>query len=323
MTPAQARPKLKLGISSCLLGQKVRYDGGHKRDPFLTDCLGQYVDWVPVCPEVEIGLGTPRPTIQLETDPKGRPRLVIPSTGADLTKTMSDYAHGRLDQPDLHDLCGYVLKRNSPSCGMRRVEVHRENAAPERNGTGAFADVLLRKWPDLPVEEEGRLEDPRLRENFVSRIFAYRRWGDLAVAGPTRQSVADFHAAHTYQLMSHSQAGTRRLTRLLTGASSRRSPNRLVADYLDGFTEVMRWVPTRRNHAKVLDHAAGHVSERLDRSERAELARAIDEYRRELVQLSVPIGLLRDWVRRLDVPHLQDQTYLRPHPSGLGLLDHV
>jgi uncharacterized protein YbbK (DUF523 family)/uncharacterized protein YbgA (DUF1722 family) len=323
MTPAHARPKLKLGISSCLLGQKVRYDGGHKRDPFLTDILGPYVDWVPVCPEVEIGLGTPRPTIRLETDGERRPRLVMPSTGADLTKTMIDYAHSRLDQRDLHDLCGYVLKKNSPSCGTRRVEVHRENTAPKRNGIGAFADVLVRKWPELPVEEEGRLEDPRLRENFVSRVFAYRRWKDLAAAGHARQSLTDFHTAHAYQLMSHNEAGTRRLTRLLDARSSRSSMNRLAADYLDGFNDVMRRVPTRRSHAKVLHCAAGHVSEQLDRSDRAELARAIDEYRRGSVPLSVPIGLLRDWVRKLDVPHLQDQTYLRPHPRELGLLDHV
>ena len=320
MRPAQVPPKLKLGISSCLLGHEVRYDGGHKRDPFLTDVLGEYVDWVPVCPEVEIGLGTPRPPIRLQTDATNRVRLVIPSTGEDLTKTMHDYATDRMAQLDMHDLSGYVLKSRSPSCGMRRVKVRAPgDGKAARPSPGAFADVVLRERPHLPAEEEGRLFDLRLRENFISRIFAFRRWKDLVGAGLTRQSLAGFHAVHESQLMSHNQTGTRRLARLLGSASSRRSPERLAAEYLDGFTEVMRRVPTRRSHVKVLNQVTGRVSKYLDESDRTELADAIAEYRNDTVPVIVPINLLR----QVDVPEFREQTYLWPHPHGLGLLSHV
>jgi len=315
--------RLKIGISSCLLGQKVRYDGGHKRDRFLTDILGEYVDWVPVCPEVEIGLGTPRPTIRLQSDSRGRVRLVMPSTGEDLTKTMHDYSVERVGELDKHDLSGYVLKKDSPSCGLERVKVYDSNDVPARNGTGTYAEVIVSHRPHLPVEEEGRLNDGRLRENFIARIFAYRRLRAMILDGPTRRSLMEFHAAHKYQLMSHNQAGMRRLGKLLGSSSPAASPARLASEYMDGFTEVMRRGPTRRNHTNALHHAAGHVSESLDSSDRGELAATISEYREGLVPLIVPVVLLRHYVRKLDVPYLRDQTYLWPHPHELMLLNHV
>lgn len=314
---------LKLGISSCLLGQKVRYDGGHKRDRFLTDLLGEYVDWVPVCPEIEIGLGTPRPTIRLQADARGLVHLVMPSSGQDLTETMRSYAVDRVDALAKHDLSGYVLKKDSPSCGLERVKVYDVNDVPARTGIGTYTEVLLTMLPHLPVEDEGRLNDARLRENFISRIFAYRRWQGLVQAGLNRRALMEFHAAHKYQLMSHNQAGMRRLGKLLGSSTPRSSPERLAAEYLDGFTDVMRRVPTRRNHANALHHAAGHVSDLLDPPDREELAVTIDEYRRGLVPLIVPVVLLRHYVRKFDVPYLRDQTYLWPHPHELMLLNHV
>lgn len=315
--------KLKIGISACLLGQTVRYDGGHKRDRFLTDILGEYVDWVPVCPEVEIGLGTPRPTIRLQSDRKGRVRLIMPSSGDDLTASMRDYAIDRVEKLEKHDLSGYVLKKDSPSCGLERVKVYDVNDVPARTGIGTYAEVLVDQCPHLPVEEEGRLNDARLRENFISRIFAYRRLQDLIAPGPTRRALMEFHAAHKYQLMSHNQAGMRRLGKLLGSASARSSPARLANEYMAGFTEVMRRVPSRRNHTNALHHAAGHVSEYLDSPDRMELASTVDEYREGLVPLIVPIVLLRHYVRKFDVPYLRDQTYLWPHPHELMLLNHV
>ncbi len=316
-------PPLRLGISSCLLGQEVRYDGGHKRDRFLTDVLGAYVTWVPVCPEIEIGLGTPRPTIRLERTEQGGVRLVMPSSGEDLTDRMTEYSVDRIRRLQKHDLAGYVLKKDSPTCGMERVKIRDWNDVPARNGVGTFAAELLRLLPDLPVEEEGRLNDPGLRENFITRIFAYRRWRDLELAGPTRRRLMEFHAAHKYTLMSRNQAGMRRLGRLLGEAGKSTSTAALAEEYRAGFTTVMRKVPGRKGHTNVLRHMAGYVSDGLEPGDRAELTGTIDEYHAGLLPLIVPVTLLRHYVRKFDVETLSNQVYLRPHPHELMLLNHV
>ncbi|MEJ2546615.1 MAG: DUF523 and DUF1722 domain-containing protein [Gemmatimonadota bacterium] len=313
---------LRLGISSCLLGQEVRYDGGHKRDRFLTDTLGNYVTWVPVCPEVEIGLGTPRPTIRLEETSDGV-RLVMPSTGDDLTVTMRDYSIDRVQRLEKHGLAGYVLKKDSPSCGMERVKIRDQNDVPARTGVGIYAAELMRLAPDLPIEEEGRLNDPRLRENFITRIFSYQRWLDLVDAGPTRRALMEYHAAHKYVLMSRNQAGMRRLGKLLGEAPKGGSTHRLAEEYRAGMTAVMRRVPTRKGHTNVLRHMAGYVSDGLDSADRAELTESIDHYHAGLLPLIVPVTLLRHWVRKFEVETLQNQVYLWPHPHEMMLLNHV
>lgn len=313
---------LRLGISSCLLGQEVRYDGGHKRDRFLTDVLGSFVTWVPVCPEIEIGMGTPRPTIRLEDSPEGV-RLVMPSTGDDLTETMRSYSVDRVRRLEKHGLAGYVLKKDSPSCGMERVKIRDRNDVPARTGVGIYAAELMRIAPDLPVEEEGRLNDPRLRENFITRIFSFQRWLDLERAGPSRRALMEYHAAHKYVLMSRNQAGMRRLGRLLGEAPRDRPAGEIAADYRTGLTEVMRRVATRKGHTNVLRHMAGYVSDDLDAADRAELTEAIGQYHEGLLPLIVPITLLRHYVRKLEVAQLQNQVYLWPHPHELMLLNHV
>ncbi|MDT8436033.1 MAG: DUF523 and DUF1722 domain-containing protein [Gemmatimonadota bacterium] len=313
---------LRLGVSACLLGREVRYDGGHKRDRFLTDVLGPYVRWVPVCPEVEIGMGTPRPTIRLERDGE-RVRLVMPSTGEDLTRRMENWSAERVGRLAELDLCGYVLKKDSPTCGMERVKLWDANDVPARDGTGVFAGVLLRELPHLPVEEEGRLNDPGLREAFITRIFAYRRWKDLVRTGADRRRLTEFHAAHKFLLMSRHQDGMRRLGRLLGEAPPTRPYGEVAAAYLEGLTEVLRRVATRRNHTNVLRHLAGFVSDGLDAGDRAELADAIEQYRLGLLPLIVPVTLLRHHVRRSGPEYLRDQVYLRPHPHELMLLNHV
>jgi len=196
---------LRVGVSSCLLGRPVRYDGGHKRDDFLTGVLGPFVEWVPVCPEVEIGLGTPRPTLRLEGDPSS-PRLVMPSTGADYTDAMRRYAERKVAALARADLCGYVLKRNSPSCGLQPL--------------GLFAAVLKARLPALPVEEEGRLADPVLCENFIERLFAARRLKDFFAGRWSTSGLVAFHTAHKFQLRAHSLAGYQRLGRLVASAGS-------------------------------------------------------------------------------------------------------
>jgi uncharacterized protein YbgA (DUF1722 family)/uncharacterized protein YbbK (DUF523 family) len=315
-----ATTKLRIGISACLLGQKVRFDGGHKRDRFLTDVFDEYADWVPVCPELEIGLGVPRPTLRLENQ-DGDVRMVMPSTGEDYTERMRKFAEKRVVPLAKLKLDGYVLKSKSPSCGMERVKVWRPSGgAPAANGRGLFAEVLLTHLPHLPVEEEGRLNDPRLRENFVSRVFAHQRWQALG-GGVSRKQLTDFHAAHKYQLMAHNQAGMRRAGRLLANPDAFATDADLAGAYHAEFTVVMSRVPTIRNHTNALQHMSGYVTKHLDAADTAELTAAIADYRAGLLPLIVPITLLRHYVRKFNVAYLQNQVYLFPHPHELMLLN--
>ena len=320
---APSAGSIRIGISSCLLGQKVRYDGGHKRDRFATDVLEAFVEWVPLCPEVEIGLGIPRPTIRLERHPKGGVRLLMPQAGEDLTKRMADWSEERIDGVLAQDLCGYILKKDSPSCGMERVKVYDANGVPARDGTGVFAEVLLRRAPHLPVEEEGRLNDPRLRENFIARVFAMRRWKDLEILGVTRSRLMEFHATHKYLCMARNQAGMRRMGTLLGSAGKADSTPELAQAYLDEFTAVMKRPPSPKGHANVLQHMAGYVSDELDSADRGELTTAIHDYRKGLLPLIVPLTLLRHHARRQERTYLLEQAYLFPHPHELMLLNHV
>ncbi|HSG39711.1 MAG TPA: DUF523 and DUF1722 domain-containing protein [Thermoanaerobaculia bacterium] len=314
-------PRVRIGISACLLGQEVRYNGGHKRDSFLTDTFGKYVEWVPVCPEVELGMGTPRPPIRLERI-GGGVRLIMPSTGGDYTDAMREYASRRVTALAGMDLDGYVLKKDSPSCGMERVKVY-DGPVPAKEGRGLFAESLISRLPDLPVEEEGRLNDPLLRENFVTRVFVHHRWREGETAGWTRASLMRFHERHKYLLMARNQAGMRRLGRLLGEAGRHQPAGELAGAYREGLTGILRRPATRRGHSNVLQHLAGYVSDRIEREDRAELAETIERYRLGLLPLVVPLTLIRHYVRRLGIEYLQDQAYLDPHPHELMLLNHV
>jgi uncharacterized protein YbgA (DUF1722 family)/uncharacterized protein YbbK (DUF523 family) len=313
---------VRIGISSCLLGNKVRYDGGHKRDAFLVDTFGQYVEWVPVCPEVEMGLGVPRETVRLEQR-DGDIRLLMPKTGEDYTEVIRRFADRRLADLTKEHLCGYILKKDSPSCGMERVRMYSSSAAPHRGGRGLFAEALIQRFPHLPLEEEGRLNDPRLRENFVSRVFAYHRWQQLTERRLTHAALLQFHAQHKFFLVAHSQIGTKRLGRLLARSEPAVEIKRVAAAYLEGFTEVMKCPPTRRSHTNVLQHIAGYVSNHLDSDESQELTEMIEQYRLGLLPLIVPVTLIRHYVRKFQVAYLRDQVYLSPHPHELMLLNHL
>jgi uncharacterized protein YbgA (DUF1722 family)/uncharacterized protein YbbK (DUF523 family) len=315
-------PRPALGVSSCLLGQQVRFDGGHKHDRWVTDVLGAYVDFVPVCPEVEVGMGTPRETIRLERAGSSV-RLVAPASGTDHTASMHAFAEKRtVALASLH-LCGYILKKDSPSCGMERVRVYDRRGVPSRDGRGVFADALMRRFPALPIEEEGRLNDPRLRENFVTRIFAHQRWLQLEHQGLTRARLFRFHEQHKYVMMARNQAGMRRLGNLLGSAARRTDLARLGHEYLEGFAATMQRVPTPKNHTNVLQHMSGYFSKELEAGDREELTHTIEAYRLGRLPLVVPVTLIRHYVRKLHVAYLADQVYLHPHPAELMLLNHV
>jgi uncharacterized protein YbgA (DUF1722 family)/uncharacterized protein YbbK (DUF523 family) len=320
------KSRLKIGISSCLLGQEVRFDGGHKRDPFLTDTLGAQVEWVPVCPEVEMGLGTPREPVRLvrSAEAGGGFRMVTTRTGVDHTDGMNRWAARRLEElaRDEPDLCGYVLKKDSPSCGMERVKTYGAGGMPERNGRGLFASALLRRFPTLPVEDEGRLNDPRLRENFIERVFAFRRLKDLFQPGWSMGALVKFHTAHKMALLAHSTTRYNELGRLV--ARGRVMTKReLRAEYETAFMTTLAIVATTRRHTNVLTHMMGHLKRQLDPESKSELVQSIEEYRQGLVPLVVPLTLLRHYVRVHRIEYLAGQTYLEPHPRELMLRNHV
>ena len=312
---------IRIGISSCLLGELVRFDGGHKRDRFLVDTLGPYIEWVPVCPELEVGMGVPRESIRLEKS-ANELRLVAVKSKQDHTRSMAKWARTRLAELAKEDLRGYVLKSRSPSCGMERVPVYDENGVPKKEGVGAFARPLLERFPHLPVEEEGRLHDPKLRENFIERIFANHRLQALFASRWKTRDVVEFHTNHKLQLMSHSPKEYRQLGQLVA-AIKQKPRTAFREEYESGFMTALKKKATKGRHTNVLQHAAGYVSDGLDSASRQELSSVIEDFRQGLIPLIVPITLLRHHVRRLSVEYLANQHYLEPHPKELMLRNHV
>lgn len=312
---------LRLGISRCLLGDEVRFDGGHKRDNFLTDVLGPYVEWIPVCPEVEAGLGTPREAMRLVGDP-AHPRLLTIKSGQDHTRSLEKMTTGRLAELGSSDLSGFVFKRGSPSCGLERVRVYTEKGMPSHTGAGIFARAFAEQFPLIPVEEEGRLCDAPLRENFIERIFCYRRYQDLLEDGVTRQAVVRFHTIHKYLLLAHSVQHYQWLGRLV-GQADRYRPRELAVKYGELFMKALAVKATVRKHVNVLQHMLGYFKAHLGAPQKAELLDVINDYHRGLTPLIVPLTLVKHYVHLFDVAYIRDQVYLNPHPKELMLRNHV
>lgn len=317
------RPGLvRLGISSCLLGEEVRYNGGHVKDDFLVNTLGQYVQWVPVCPEVEMGMGVPRENVRLVGDAED-PRLVAPKSGTDHTDTMKKWAGQRLLELEGMDLHGYILKKDSPSCGLFRTKVYGGVAAPSRNGRGLFARELVNKFPMLPLEEEGRLRDPKLRENFIGRVFAYQRLLGLISNGAKAKNLIEFHASHKLSIMAHNPQCQKELGQLVAEAG-RVAIDDLTAEYGRIFMETLGQIATNRKHANVLQHLMGYLKKYLDIADKGEMAELINQYRQGFLPLVVPLTLLRHHLNRHPVPEwVNQQTYLNPYPQELMLRNHV
>ncbi|MCB1775098.1 MAG: DUF1722 domain-containing protein [Gammaproteobacteria bacterium] len=305
-----------IGISSCLVGQKVRYDGSAKRDRWIVDELGKFVDYQPVCPEVAIGLGTPRPPIRLVGTPDAYRVVGVDDATVDVTRALEDFALDMSGQ--LGGISGYVFMSKSPSCGMERVKLYADNGYASKKGVGAYARVLMQALPNLPCEEEGRLHDAMLRENFVNRVFTYRRWQTLRGQGLTAKSLIGFHSRHKYMVMAHSQAAYQRLGRLLShlkGVDLAKVGDAYEAELM---TALKRRVG-RKRHVNVLQHIQGYLKTRIDGSDKQELADSIEAYRREEVPLVVPVKLLRHYFRRNPDNYIDQQWYLDPYPESLGL----
>jgi uncharacterized protein YbgA (DUF1722 family)/uncharacterized protein YbbK (DUF523 family) len=313
--------KIKLGISACLLGENVRYDGGHKHDRFLTDTLGKYVQYVPVCPEVECGLGVPRESMRLKGDPAS-PRLVTNKTGRDFTEQMIRWARNRVRELETENLCGFIFKSDSPSSGMERVKVYGEKGMAEKKGVGIFARVFMEHFPLLPVEEEGRLHDPLLRENFIERIFALQRWQESRKAGESRQGLVDFHTRHKLLVLAHSEKHARLMGRLIARISTL-PLKEAYREYQTLFLDALYLKGTPKKHTNALQHMMGYFKQQLSSDEKKELLDVLDAYRRGSIPLIVPVTLIAHYVRKYDQPYLRGQWYLNPHPTELQLRNHV
>jgi uncharacterized protein YbgA (DUF1722 family)/uncharacterized protein YbbK (DUF523 family) len=317
--PDEAKPKV--GISACLLGQKVRYDGGHKRDSYLTEIFGRFVDWVPVCPEVEIGMAVPRESVRLVGTPE-RARMIAEKSGKDWTSAMRRFGEIRTNELAPLNLSGYIFKKNSPSCGMANVRVYSSTGMPARNGRGLFAAAVIGKFPLMPVEEEGRLNDPALRENYIERVFAYARWQQTSAGAKSLGHLVQFHTTHKFLLLTHSERHYRQLGRLVANGK-KQSLGRIYNEYGAVFMQALAIPASVKKHANVLEHMVGYFSQRLSPSERGELVELIRDYREQLVPLIAPITLIRHYVKKYAVDYLNQQIYLCPSPKELMLRNHV
>ena len=313
--------KIRIGVSACLLGQPVRFDGSHKHDRYLTNTLGEYLDFVPVCPEVESGFSIPRETLRLVGDPEA-PRLVTSRTNIDHTDSMLGWAEKRVRELEAENLCGFIFKSDSPSSGLMRVKVYNPKGMAEKKGVGLFARAFTRHFPLLPVEEEGRLNDPVLRETFIEQIFTLKRWRETLALGQNMKNLVDFHTRHKLLMLSHSPANARLMGKLV--ADGRKTPIQMVyVQYENLLIETLRMKSTIKKNLNVLEHILGYFKNQLGPDEKQEMLEIFDRYRNAFVPLIVPVTLLNHYVRKTGEPYLKQQVYLNPHPIALKLRNHA
>ncbi|WP_417614761.1 YbgA family protein [Oceanisphaera sp.] len=305
---------IRVGISGCLVGQKVRFDGGHKRSDFCTEELAEFVEFVPLCPEMAIGLGSPRPSIRLIN--QDEQIIAQTATGEDVTPALRDY--GRVMAPQFDGLSGYILCAKSPSCGMERVRVYHESGKGNaKEGVGIYTQELMKAQPLLPLEEDGRLTDPELRENFVTRVFALHDWQCLCHEGITAAGLIAFHSRYKYLLMAHHRDSYQQLGKLLSDLSGDLEPT--VAAYIEGLMQALARRVTRNNHTNVLQHLQGYFKRMLNPRQRKELAHTIAQYHDGILPLLAPITLFRHYLEEFPNEYLHQQVYLNPHPEALRL----
>jgi len=311
--------KIPVGISACLLGEKVRFDGGHKRLNFAVDELSPWVTFEPVCPEMAIGLPVPRPALRLVKDEHAEMHLFF-SDGreGDLTAAMNDFTRKRIAR--FENLCGYIVCKNSPSCGMERVRVYDAEGKNNRKaGRGLYTQMLMQTFPWLPVEEDGRLQDPLLRENFVERIYALHELNALRERGLTRGELMAFHSRYKLLLLAHSQPLYRELGRFVAGMAEWPSLDAWFIEYRQRLMALMAHPATRRNHTNVLMHVQGYFRKQLNSRQRQELANLIDKYRQGTQPLLAPVTLLKHYMAEFPDAYLAGQRYFDPWPEALRL----
>lgn len=315
------KDSINVGISACLLGENVRWDGGHKKDRYITDILGAYFSFIPVCPEVEVGMGVPRESVRL-VGRVSSPRMVGNKTGQDWTDRMRKYLAGRVKQLEKYSFSGFILKKDSPSCGMERVRVYQESGMPLKQGRGFFGRGLVGHFANLPVEEEGRLNDPALKDNFIVRVFAYSRLQNLFEGKFNRGDIVRFHSVHKHLLLAHSPKHYKILGQLVAQIKRYR-PENFKEKYIESFMRALSIKSTIRKNVNVMQHIVGFLKPYLDRNARADIIKVIENYRSGLVPLIVPLTLIKHYVKLYDIDYIKDQVYLSPHPEELMLRNHV
>ena len=309
--------KVRIGVSSCLLGNPVRWNAGHKLDRYLTNILGQFVEYVPVCPEVEAGFGVPRESVRLVGDPE-EPRMITFKSKKDLTDQMKRWAKKRVKELEKEDLCGFIFKSDSPSSGMIRVKVYSEKGMPRKVGVGMFARAFMDHFPRIPCEDDGRLRNAAIRENFIERLFSLKRWRDIASASPKMGKLVDYHSRNKLLLLSHSQKHYRLMGKLVAN-EKKLPPRKLFDQYEQLLLEALELKTTVKKNQNVLLHLMGYFKKQLTPDEKQELLEIFDQYRSGYVPLLVPLTLINHYVRKYDQPYLKIQTYLNPHPVELKL----
>jgi uncharacterized protein YbgA (DUF1722 family)/uncharacterized protein YbbK (DUF523 family) len=313
--------QIRIGISSCLLGNPLRYDGGHKLDLFIRDTLGAFVEYVPVCPETECGLGVPREAMRLEGD-IDEPRLVTVNTKKDITARMKQWAKRRVTELEKEGLAGFIFKSRSPSSGMERVKVYNDEGMPVLKGTGMFAKEFMNRFPLTPVEDEGRLHDPELRENFIERIFTLKRWRDIKDGKKTAARLVKFHTDNKLLFFAHNEKLYREMGRMVAEAGKNNQED-IFSAYEKMMIDTLKYKATPAKHTNVLMHIMGYFKKALSADEKQELLERINEYKEGFIPLIVPVTLIAHYVRKYDEPYLKTQTYLNPHPVELKLRNHV
>jgi len=302
-----SRDKIQIGVSSCLLGQEVRHNGGHKRNPYISETLSAWFTFLPFCPEVAIGLGVPRPTIRLMGE-HVTPRAVMPAAGnRDVTQALDEYGTATAQAHSF--ISGYIFKAKSPSCGMERVKLFDDQGALAGATSGIYARAIMGELPLLPVEEEGRINDPDLRDSFIERVFAYHRWQVICMDGITPAAMVAYHAEHKFLIMAHDQDAMRRLGRLVAGI--RKDPETLSREYLEIMMTTLKKPASRKNRSNVLNHIAGFFKDKLDSADRMELAQSIDAYRRNELPLIAPLTLIRHHLRRNPHAYVENQRFIK------------
>lgn len=313
--PTPGKGPIRIGVSGCVVGQEVRFNGGHKRSRFVSDQLGAHVEFVPVCPEVEMGLPVPRETIRLVRTENEKTRLVASKSGTDYTDRMQAFAESKTKELEDSDLCGFIVQKGSPSCGMERVKAYPQGGGmPLRDERGLFTRELMRRFPRLPVEEDGRLNDPSLREHFLMRVFAYRRLKDLFASDWKASDLVAFHSREKLLVLAHSDY--RPLGRLVAHRGEY-AHEEWGARYQEMFLDALAKPPSTGKHINVLQHVAGYFRRGLDQVARAEVADLIEAYRNNLVPLVVPLTLVKHHVRSLGLQYLDAQSYLHGNPRRL------
>lgn len=309
--------KIPVGISSCLLGEKVRYDGSHKHHSYIVSTLGEYFEYRSFCPEMSIGLGVPRKPIRLVYRDDEVRCVGVDDPDFDVTDKLHESAQG---QKLWHEkIYAYIVKKDSPSCGMERVKVY-TNDVPRRSGAGIYTKTFMQNFPYLPVEEEGSIGDAVLRENFIKRVFVYKRWRDMLDDEPDIKQLTRFHAQHKLILYSHNQDKARKLGNRLSAIRAEEVLG-FSEEYISRLMEILKIPATRKNHVNVLQHIQGYLKKHLDPDDKAELTQLIEEYRLGLVPLIVPVTLLRHHFRKYPHPYILDSYYMNPHPRELMLLN--